>query len=118
MSSSEFISIKTDQDWKEVKEKAEREQKRLLLAKLSPACPISHMAERELREWHSSHDVTDTIFVEVDVIRSRNLARGIANEVGIQHQSPQLICFSSNLTPLWHESHQNIQASLLNSKLL
>lgn len=118
MSSPEFIVIKTDEDWQNVKELATRENKQLLLAKLSPACPISHMAERELRDWHASQNIENVIFVEVDVIRSRNLARGIAKEVEVEHQSPQLICFDSNTQPIWDESHQNITSALLNSKLI
>jgi bacillithiol system protein YtxJ len=117
MSSPDFIAIKTDEDWQDVKAQASQQNKQLLLAKLSPACPISHMAERELRDWHASHSIENVIFVEVDVIRSRNLARGIAKEVGVEHQSPQLICFDSQMNPIWHESHQSISSPLLDSKL-
>lgn len=117
MSSPDFIVIKTDEDWQNVKDAASQENKQLLLAKLSPACPISHMAERELRDWHASHDIDNVIFVEVDVIRSRNLARGIAKEVGVEHQSPQLICFDAEMNPIWNESHQSISSLLLDSKL-
>lgn len=117
MSSPDFIVIKTDEDWQKVKDIASQQQKNLLLAKLSPACPISHMAERELRDWHASHTVENLIFVEVDVIRARNLARSIAKEVGVEHQSPQLIFFDSEINPVWSESHQSISSLLLDSKL-
>lgn len=118
MSNPEFIAIKTDEDWAKVKTQAQDENKHLLLAKLSPACPISHMAERELRDWHAQNETPNVIYVEVDVIRSRNLARGIATEIQVQHQSPQVIFFDSSMTPLWDESHQAINADFLGSKLL
>ena len=116
MSNPDFIVMKSDEDWTAVKEKAKAENKQIFLAKLSPACPVSHMAEREIRDWHASNSVDGVIFAEVDVIRARNLARGIATEVGVQHQSPQVIVFNSEITPQWDESHQSIHVDFLKSK--
>lgn len=118
MSNPDFISIKSDEDWMAVKNEAKASNQSIFLAKLSPVCPISHMAEREIRDWHAAKQTKDVIFVEVDVIRARNVARGIAEEVSVQHQSPQVIFFNSDMVPQWNDSHQAINSNLLDSKLL
>ena len=48
----------------------------------------------------------------VDVIADRPLARGLAADVGVPHQSPQAILFVDG-RPVWDRSHGSITAEAL-----
>lgn len=68
------------------------EHPRLMLFKHSPICPVSHAALEQWQRFRSEHPDVPTLFV--DVIGDRAVARGLAQEVGVPHASPQVILFS------------------------
>ena len=86
-------------------------QPRVLLFKHSPACPISAAARAQYDAWRAaSGDDPTTAFV--DVIADRAVARGVAAQSGVAHQSPQAILFVRG-RPAWHASHGAISADAL-----
>src|SRR5262245_33525138 len=82
----------------------------VMLFKHSPICPISAAAHREWREFTQAHPEVPTLFV--DVIADRPTSRGLAQECGVAHQSPQAILFRDGKAA-WHASHGNITAESL-----
>lgn len=83
---------------------------RVLLLKYSPICPISQMAQAELKMFQL--DNPDALTMSVNVIGERAIARKIADLCGIEHESPQAILFESGAAT-WHASHTSITAGSL-----
>jgi bacillithiol system protein YtxJ len=75
----------------------------VVVFKKSPICPVSTMAEGNLRSWLQSRTSPVTLAM-IDVIAERPLARGLTAALGIPHESPQALVFRhGHLT--WHDSH-------------
>jgi bacillithiol system protein YtxJ len=85
---------------------------RVLLFKHSPICPVSDAAHAEWQQFRSEHPETPTLFV--DVIADRPVARGLSDESGIPHASPQAILFADG-QPVWNASHNAITAASLSA---
>ncbi len=82
----------------------------VMLFKHSPICPVSAAA---LREWEAfCRACPDLPKLFVDVIADRAVARGLADECGVRHQSPQAILFRGG-RPAWDASHAAITADSL-----
>lgn len=111
-----MINITTNEEWIALKEKCAKEKKQLFLAKLSPACPVSHMAEAELERWLSTHPQSDFVAARIDVIRCRNLARAIATEVNVKHESPQILLLDDRAQATWDIDHADINAQQLSQQ--
>jgi len=82
----------------------------LMLFKHSPICPVSARALREWQRFVEHHPEVPTAFV--DVIADRTLARGLSQECGVPHQSPQAILFRAG-RPAWNADHDDITAESL-----
>jgi len=82
----------------------------VMLFKHSPICPVSARALHEWRAFTATHAEVPTLFV--DVIADRPVARGLAEECGVAHASPQAILFR-NGRPVWDASHDDITADSL-----
>jgi bacillithiol system protein YtxJ len=67
------------------------EQEIAVLFKHSPTCPVSWMAHREMMQFRSQQP--DVPLYLVSVRRRRDISRFIAENTGIQHESPQVIVF-------------------------
>lgn len=85
-------------------------QPRVLLFKHSPICPISQMARAEFEMFKMDYPDVPTLFV--DVINSRPVVRAIAQQCGIEHESPQAILFEAG-TATWHASDTAITKDAL-----
>ncbi|HEB51877.1 MAG TPA: bacillithiol system redox-active protein YtxJ [bacterium] len=83
---------------------------RVLLFKHSPVCPISAAARAQFELFKVEHDDVPTLFV--NVIADRQLARAIADECGVRHESPQVILFEAGQAT-WNASHEAITAESL-----
>ena len=86
------------------------EERRVLLFKHSPICPISAGALAEWKAFLSAAPAATALFV--DVVADRSTARGIAELCGVRHESPQAILFAGG-KPAWHASHEAITAANL-----
>lgn len=82
----------------------------VMLFKHSPICPVSAEALTEWERFLKLRPELPTLFV--DVIADRAVARGLAQECGVAHQSPQAILFKDG-RPVWHASHGAITAEAL-----
>jgi bacillithiol system protein YtxJ len=82
----------------------------VMLFKHSPVCPISAAALEEWQEFRAARPDVPALFV--DVIADRSVARGLSQECGIAHQSPQAILFKDG-KPAWNASHGAITAASL-----
>lgn len=78
----------------------------VILFKHSTTCPISARAHRQMTEL--STDVAGRISLVV-VQRARELSRRVAEQTGIQHESPQAIILR-NGQAVWSASHFDITA--------
>jgi bacillithiol system protein YtxJ len=85
-------------------------QPRILLLKYSPICPISLVAQSQLKMFQLDHPAAPTM--TVNVIGERAIAREIAALCGIEHESPQAILFESG-SVTWHASHTAITTDSL-----
>ena len=85
----ESFSLKTINEWNQYK--ISNKNKRTVIFKFSPTCPISFSAEEEIDSWYANlkEDVELNI-VKVDVINSRLLSWSLASEFNIIHQSSQV----------------------------
>ena len=68
------------------------------------------LAKRILLERETPQHLTARLFV--DVIEQRAVARGIAEECGVAHESPQAILFRRG-EPVWSAAHFEIKAETL-----
>jgi bacillithiol system protein YtxJ len=80
-----------------------------VLYKHSPICPTSSFAYEEMLAFRRVRPVP--VFV-VDVIKHRPLSRGLAERLGVAHQSPQAIVLRQGV-PAWHRSHYEIEVAAL-----
>ena len=85
---------------------------RILLLKYSPICPISLVAQSQLKMFQLDHP--DALTMTVNVIGERAIAREIADLCGIDHMSPQAILFESG-SATWHASHTAITTGSLSA---
>jgi len=99
-----YTEITSMDQWKEVL--ANTEQSALVL-KHSTTCPISAKAYAEYDGFDSS--VKKYL---VKVIESRPISLEIAEDIGVQHQSPQAFLLKDGKA-VWNTSHHQITADSL-----
>lgn len=76
-----------------------------LVFKHSPTCGISEQAYTEVSLFVDAHP--DLPVLLVDVLAQRALSRQLAVELGVEHESPQVILVANGV-PLWHASHRKV----------
>ena len=82
----------------------------VLVIKKSPICGVSAIASRELEGWLRARGEGEPLaLAEIDVIAERSLARGLTEELGIEHRSPQALLFRRGEL-VWHGSHYDLSA--------
>lgn len=80
--------------------------RKVLLLKHSTQCPISAHAWREVQNY-IQQSTDDVQVAMIKVIESRPISNQAAMELGIKHESPQILLLS-NKNVVWHTSHQAI----------
>jgi len=80
--------------------------------KHSTTCPISAAAHREVGRYLEQAASAVSLFHLVKVIESRPVSNAIATELGITHQSPQIILVK-NRHALWSASHGAVRAGAI-----
>ncbi|MCP3915192.1 MAG: DUF2847 family protein [bacterium] len=87
----------------------------VVVFKRSPICPVSHRAEAQFGEWLESLATdAEVAIARVDVIARKLLARGLTAELGVQHESPQVLWFAQGELA-WHDSHDALTAERFRS---
>lgn len=82
----------------------------VILFKHSPTCPVSWMAHREVLQYRSAQP--DVPIYLISVRRRRDVSRYIAEQTGIQHESPQIIALRRGEV-IGAGSHDDITAETL-----
>lgn len=88
----------------------ESKSTKIMLFKHSTRCSISSMA---LSRIESSWKDSDSLLIKpyyLDLIAHRDISNLIAEQYGIEHQSPQVLVISNGKC-IYHESHANIRYS-------
>jgi bacillithiol system protein YtxJ len=106
------IVLGSEADWERVYQ-SYKNGTDVLIFKRSPICTISRGAENNFKNWLKSwEDSAGLIIAYVDVIDKRSVSQKIAVDVGVEHESPQLIWLRQNVSDMWSRSHSNIYPSL------
>ncbi len=79
----------------------------VFIFKHSTACPISSEAHRQVAKYSQSTTEDDPQVYMVKVIEERSVSNQIADELALQHKSPQLILVKDRHV-LWASSHYGI----------
>lgn len=101
---AEFKEIYSSKDLGEILDESSR--RRILLFKHSTICPISACAWREVQHF-IKNSPDDVLVAMIKVIESRSVSNQVAKDLGVNHQSPQVLLLS-NRQVLWHASHHSV----------
>jgi len=85
-----------------------------VLFKHSTRCPISVRAKEEMEGFTRQHSGVPVYLV--DVLAQRPLSQRVAADVGIRHESPQVIVLQYG-KPIWHASHRDVTAAAVSRQI-
>lgn len=109
----QLVELLTKEDlnkvWKVSKSKP------VLLFKQSTTCPISAKAFKQYHQFIDETDL-DIDFYFVKVRETRDVSNQIAEDTGIEHQSPQIFLIKDEHV-LWNTSHSNITREAIQEAL-
>lgn len=95
---------------------AASDSKNIILFKHSTRCSISSMAKSRLeRGWNISEAEADIYYL--DLIQYRSVSNAIAENLGVVHQSPQVIVVR-NGKAVYDASHSAIDAQSIKANLV
>lgn len=97
--------IHTIEEWNARKKESSGE---IIIFKFSPICAISESVEKDFDSWILQQPNDRITCYKVNVIDSKPLSRKLADEVGVFHQSPQVIWLTDKRKVKWHASHYDI----------
>ena len=84
----------------------------VFIFKHSTACPISAEAYRHVAAYAEQANATSPEVYLVKVIEERPVSNQIADQLGLQHKSPQLILVKERKV-LWSTSHYGVHADAI-----
>ncbi len=99
--------ITSHEQWKELLEQSEDQP--FFIFKHSTTCPISAFAHKQVSNFE-----TDLPVYYVKVIENRPISLEMADDLNVQHQSPQAILVMHRLAK-WDQSHYDITQETLAS---
>lgn len=106
--------ITTVEEWNDVLEKsATRGQ---VVLKHSTTCTVSANALNEYNDFLQINSNDDVDFILVKVKESRPVSDQIADDLGVKHESPQII-YIQNKEKYWSTSHWAITVEHINAVL-
>jgi len=91
------------------------EEKPVLLFKQSTTCPISAEAFEQFQTFLNDKQDIGSFFVKVR--ETREVSNEIAEKLGVQHQSPQLLLVKDGIAQ-WNASHTNITVDSIKEALV
>ena len=95
---------------------AESAETPVFVFKHSTTCPISAAAHRRVVQYLENRETGDSPFYLIKVIESRPVSNALAEELGVKHQSPQLILIRDGKA-VWDASHGAISAQAIEQAL-
>jgi len=87
---------------------------KVFVLKHSTRCPISSRALKEFEAFANANENARCAWI--DVIEHRDVSNHVANETGVQHESPQVFVLSGSQV-LFHTSHHEITQDTLEEQL-
>ncbi len=109
------LDITTQEEWNTHKTRFEGDEE-VIIFKFSPICPVSRTAENLFGQWLKKISISKKLsIIKVNVIRERTLSSFLAEDLGIKHESPQVIWLNSDLSIKWSGSHYSISEKALNT---
>jgi len=90
----------------------ESNERPILIFKHSTRCSISSMALNRLERSWNQDDLGDLKPYYLDLIAHREVSNAIAEDLGVYHQSPQVIILK-NGSPVYDNSHMGIDYNAL-----
>ena len=113
----ELNKLSDKKEWKELIKNSPNDHE-IIIYKHSPICPISHVTEAVIKDWCNVHSDNNHLkILKVNVVFSKSLSRRIAKELGIVHESPQIIWLDRGMKVKFHASHYDINEEELNKHL-
>ncbi len=101
-------------DWKQALQSSS--DKPILVLKHSTRCSISVMAlDRINRGWNESDEMLYTPYY-LDLLAHRDISQTIAEDTGVEHQSPQVILIKAKES-VHSETHQAIRLENFREKI-
>jgi bacillithiol system protein YtxJ len=97
--------IKTPNQWQHLFETSK--EKAVIVFKHSERCSISRWVWKQFEQAYDISENLATLHL-VDVVSDREISQGIATDLNILHQSPQVLVIY-NKKCLYHASHESIQ---------
>ncbi|MEX2015910.1 MAG: bacillithiol system redox-active protein YtxJ [Candidatus Hydrogenedentales bacterium] len=88
----------------------------VILFKHSTACPISARAARRVHEYVEAASETAPPFYLIKVIESRKISDAVATELGVDHESPQILLVRDGKA-VWNTSHSSIRAEAIDAAI-
>ena len=104
-----YTEITSMEQWKKLMQ--ESDDKKILIFKHSTTCPISANAYGAFASYQSPVDK-----YLVNVIQSREVSNAVAQDLSIQHESPQAIVVE-NGKGTWNASHWDITGEALDEAI-
>jgi bacillithiol system protein YtxJ len=99
------------------KVKAESADKIILIFKHSTRCNISRMTmDRLQREW-TDNELPEVALFYLDLLQHRDISNAVAEEFGVEHQSPQVLLVSNGKSVL-DLSHFEIDFKTIKKSIL
>lgn len=90
-------------------------QRQIILFKHSTTCPTSSRAWQEVQNF--IQESSDEVLVGmIKVIESRPVSNQVTEELGLKHQSPQVLLVRERKV-LWHASHQEVTQAKITKAL-
>ncbi|MCA6079012.1 bacillithiol system redox-active protein YtxJ [Fulvivirga sedimenti] len=80
----------------------------IVIFKHSYRCGISSMAFDRLKRYWNAEEMEHVEAYTIDVIGDREVSYAIADELGVRHESPQLLVVKNGQV-VYHDSHMGIQ---------
>lgn len=97
--------ITTIEEWDEIFEKsAEKDQ---VILKHSTTCPVSFNALDEYNDYLEEDPNENIDYTLVKVRESRPVSNKIEADLGVKHESPQIICIKDKRS-YWSASHWSV----------
>ncbi len=85
---ADYLSLRTAADLEALLESSNTE--RVAILKHSTTCPVSSLAKARIDRALRSDDLKLSIYL-LDLLRYRSLSNLVAEQLGVRHESPQLI---------------------------
>ncbi|HOD50521.1 MAG TPA: bacillithiol system redox-active protein YtxJ [Candidatus Hydrogenedentes bacterium] len=98
--------LRSQQDWQACLDVSA--EKPVFVFKHSTSCPISGAAHSRVTEYEKQTAGQGADVYMVKVIESRPVSNRIAEDLGVQHQSPQVILVKDRAA-VWSASHHGVR---------